>query len=49
MCFMQMPYRIGGGFKAWGADGLGVKLMRPETPLTILKEVLWFFQFFCLR
>jgi hypothetical protein len=36
-----MPYRIDGGFKAWGADGLGVKQIGPDTPLTILKEVIW--------
>lgn len=35
---IKMPYRIGGGFRAWEADGLRVKQMGPETPLTIIKE-----------
>ncbi|GLJ45555.1 hypothetical protein SUGI_0959060 [Cryptomeria japonica] len=35
---IKKPYRIKGGFQSWVADGLRVKEMKMETPLTILKE-----------
>lgn len=35
---IKKPYRINGGFQSWVADGLRVKEMTMETPLTILKE-----------
>ncbi|KAI5063379.1 hypothetical protein GOP47_0021926 [Adiantum capillus-veneris] len=35
---IQISYRIDGGFKAWEANGLRVKQVGPETPLTIIKE-----------
>ncbi|MCO5596418.1 hypothetical protein L7F22_050480 [Adiantum nelumboides] len=35
---IQIPYRIDGGFKAWEANGLRVKQVGLETPLTIIKE-----------
>ncbi|KAH9310824.1 hypothetical protein KI387_025859, partial [Taxus chinensis] len=35
---IKKSYRIKGGFQSWLADGLRVKKMKMETPLTILKE-----------
>lgn len=35
---IKMPYRIEGGFQAWIADGLRVKKIGQETPLSIIKE-----------
>lgn len=35
---IRRSYRIQGGFKSWVGEGLRVKEMKTETPLTILKE-----------
>lgn len=35
---IKRSYRIQGGFKSWVGEGLRVKEMKTETPLTILKE-----------
>uniref|UniRef100_A0A175YEC9 Rhodanese domain-containing protein n=1 Tax=Daucus carota subsp. sativus TaxID=79200 RepID=A0A175YEC9_DAUCS len=32
------PYLMQGGFRIWGKEGLSIKELKPETPLTILNE-----------
>eukprot|EP01018_Ginkgo_biloba_P015545 Gb_41712 [translate_table: standard] len=35
---IKRSYRLQGGFQSWRADGLRIKQLKTETPLTILKE-----------
>ncbi|KAL5990806.1 hypothetical protein ACLOJK_011710 [Asimina triloba] len=35
---VKKPYQVQGGFRSWVKDGLRVKELKPETPLTVLNE-----------
>ncbi|KAL1802558.1 hypothetical protein ACET3Z_031205 [Daucus carota] len=35
---VKKPYLMQGGFRIWGKEGLSIKELKPETPLTILNE-----------
>lgn len=44
-CFLfiqQKPYLVEGGFRSWVKNGLRVKMVKPETALTIINEVTLF-------